>query len=583
MRNNESNKKLKFNNLDEIQKVNYIKNLLFNHDLTYALDILLKDEKKDLRIIKTIVKVLEEDLIINRIKQECNIKCNAMIYVYSKIIGVLAFYNKQNILEVFFKSLDSNTLKEIAYYEYQNRTLVSISSEVFKKYCSKYRQEAKKSLAMSNEEVLMLTTGMERYNFIYKKKSRNFKWIKYISIAFVFIMCLFLGFKIYSTNKDISKYDGLVFQGIYLGDVNLSKLNINELEAILLAEKEKIENGTIMIANVNGNYNYTYKELGIKVEYESTLEDIKKYNKDLSWFKKVSMIDSDKRYKTFYLESNFSDDAIDKFLLSLENKLNTEPITDKLKVDNNYNVYYDKGKNGFKLDVTKTKESLKMALSNLTEESVIEAYGDVVKNETKNKALSVVDKKISTYTTYFSNTGNRGHNIVLASSRLNGTLLMPGDVFSYLKAVGPYSYANGYRPAPAYVNGVVSTANGGGVCQLTSTLYNAQLKAGLETVYRTYHIFAPDYVPKGLDATVYSTTVDYKFKNQYNYPIYIVSYVNGNNLTVDIWSSKDALGNKSYEAYSVYSNGGYNSYLKEYENGILINEKYLGRSVYKSH
>ena len=159
---------------------------------------------------------------------------------------------------------------------------------------------------------------------------------------------------------------------------------------------------------------------------------------------------------------------------------------------------------------------------------------------------------------------------------------MPEEVFSYLKVVGPYGAANGYRPAPIYLKGVSSTANGGGVCQLASTLYNAQLRAGLNTIYRTNHTFAPNYVPKGLDATVYSTTTDFKFKNQYSYPVYIVSYVKGNYLTVDIWSSASALGTKTYEPYSIYSNGGYLSYLKEFENGKLVNQKYLDKSYYRS-
>ena len=137
-------------------------------------------------------------------------------------------------------------------------------------------------------------------------------------------------------------------------------------------------------------------------------------------------------------------------------------------------------------------------------------------------------------------------------------------------------------PAPIYLNSEVSTANGGGVCQLATTLYMTQLKAGLETVERRNHTFAPNYVPKGLDATVYSTTTDYKFKNNYDYPIYITSYINGNYLTVDIWTNDAALGGKTFEPYSVYSNGAYLSYLKTIENGVVTNIKYLGKSVYKT-
>ena len=111
----------------------------------------------------------------------------------------------------------------------------------------------------------------------------------------------------------------------------------------------------------------------------------------------------------------------------------------------------------------------------------------------------------------------------------------------------------------------------------------AKLLAGLKTVSRKGHTFAPNYVPKGLDATVYSTTTDYKFKNEYSYPVYIVSYVKGNYLTVDIWSNSNAADGKTFEPYSVASNGGWLSYLRIKKDGKVIETKYLDRTVYKTH
>ena len=116
-----------------------------------------------------------------------------------------------------------------------------------------------------------------------------------------------------------------------------------------------------------------------------------------------------------------------------------------------------------------------------------------------------------------------------------------------------------------------------------SSIYNAQLRAGLKTIERRNHTYASSYVPPGLDATVYSTTTDYKFKNEYEYPVYIVSYVIGGKLTVDIWSNENAMNGKTYEPYSVKSNGGYLAYLKVIENGKVIETRYLDKSVYKTH
>ncbi len=570
--------------LDDNQKVNYVKSLLFNRDINDALDTIIKVEKKDLKLIKIILDVLNEELLINRIKEQCNLsdKTSVKLFVYSRIIAMLSFYNKSVILNNFFKQLSNEELKQVAAYEYQNKTDVSFNSKIFNKYCLKYKNEALNSFRVDEEEILMLDEEKEKYNSLLKKKDNKKRNFIILFILLTIIVVSFLLFKLYDYNKLINKYNGLIYPGIYLNDIDLSGEKVSNLDKIIEKEKSRIENGSIIVTNENGNYKFTYKEIGILANDTGIKEKIKKYNDSLSFFKKVKMIREKKKVKTFYLKSSSSDKVVDNFVKLLEEKLNTNPRNDGIVIDDNHNVYYDKGINGFTLDKEKTKIRIKEALTNLREETFIEVVGTTIKNEVKNENLSSINKKVSSYTTYFANYGNRGHNINLASSKLNGTIIMPGEEFSYLKVVGPYGASNGYLPAPIYLNGDNATANGGGVCQLASTLYMAQLKAGLQTVSRRNHTFAPSYVPKGLDATVYSTTTDYKFKNNYDYPIYIVSYVKGNYLTVDIWTNENALGGKTFEPSSVYSNGGYLAYLKIIENGKVIETKYLGKSVYKT-
>ncbi len=575
-----------FNSLNETQKVNYVKNLLFNSELNEALDKLLKNEKKDLKAINIILKVLDEEIVINRIKQQCNLgyEESSKSFVYSRIIATLSFYNKMIILNSFFKSLSEEERKRIAFYEYQNKTDVSYNNNIFNKYCSKYKQEALKMLKLDNTEVLLLDEEKERYNALSNKKiNKQRKFVPALIVLFVLMVLGLFGYKFYTYNKMISKYNGLFYPGIYLNDIDLTGRKVRDLKNIIDEEKKRIQNGTIIVNNVNGDYRFTYKEVGILVEDSNIEDDLTNYNNNLSFFKKVSMIKSNKKNKTFYMKATYDEKTVDSLVKTLEERLNSNVRADGIIVDDNHNVYYDKGANGFTLDVSKTKTKIEKALESLKEETKVEASGHIVKNEVKYEFLSGINKKVSSYTTYFVNAGNRGHNINLASSRLNNTILMPGETFSYLKVVGPYGASNGYLPAPIYLNGDTATANGGGVCQLASTLYNAQLRAGLTTVSRRGHTFAPNYVPKGLDATVYSTTTDFKFKNNYEYPFYIVSYVKGNYLTVDIWTNENALGGKTYEPYSVASNGGWLAYLKTIEDGKVIETKYLDRSVYKVH
>lgn len=568
----------KINNLDENQRVNYVKNLLFNHELNEALDILLKDENKNLLAIKTILNVLKDELIIERIKSQCNIKKDerTVSFVYSKIISILAFYNKSLIMIKFFKLLSEEEKKNLAYYEYQNKTNVSFSNKTFNRYFSKYKNEAIKQGELSDEEVLLLDDEIKKYNSI--SSGNNVKRNVFICLGILII--ILLSVTIYEFTL-VKKYNGLFYPGIYFNNINLSGKKISQLDDIINSENEKITDGKITISNVNGDYDYTYKELGITTNKDDVKNKIINYNKNLSLIDKLKMINLKKKRKVFYLKGTYDKESINKFVISLKTRLDAQEREDGLVVDDKHNVSYASSVNGFILDVDKTVKELEKSLKNLTDQTKVEAYGTVIKIEDKNKELASINTKIASYTTSFENVGNRGHNIVLAASKLNGTVLMKDDEFSYLKVVGPYSAKNGYLPAPAYVNKVLSTANGGGVCQLATTLYNAQLRANLETIYRINHSYAPVYVPKGLDATVYSTTTDYKFKNQYDYPVYITSYVVGGKLTVDIWSSDKTLGNKTYEPYSYFSNGGYVSYLKEFENGKYVSQKYLNTSYYK--
>lgn len=130
--------------------------------------------------------------------------------------------------------------------------------------------------------------------------------------------------------------------------------------------------------------------------------------------------------------------------------------------------------------------------------------------------------------------GNRGHNIMLAASSLNNYLLAPGEVFSFNKATMPRDAEHGYKMAPIIVGGSVIPGYGGGVCQVSTTLYNAVKRAGLEVVERFPHSRPVGYVPKGMDATV-SDYLDFKFRNNKDRFIMIKTSAYGYRLVIEIW------------------------------------------------
>lgn len=138
-------------------------------------------------------------------------------------------------------------------------------------------------------------------------------------------------------------------------------------------------------------------------------------------------------------------------------------------------------------------------------------------------------------TTYSTRNANRSTNIRLASQKVNGTVIMPGEVFSYNTTVGKRTAAAGFKSAAVYAGGEVTTGIGGGICQVSSTLYNAVLLANLEIVERSNHGFNPGYVPAGRDATVSWGGPDFKFKNNRTYPVKIICSGTGGTINFKIF------------------------------------------------
>ncbi|MCX7843315.1 MAG: VanW family protein [Clostridia bacterium] len=127
------------------------------------------------------------------------------------------------------------------------------------------------------------------------------------------------------------------------------------------------------------------------------------------------------------------------------------------------------------------------------------------------------------------NDSNRGVNIRIAVSRINGTVIASGEVFSFNEIVGPRTEAEGYKVAHTYVGGKIVDGIGGGICQVSSTLYNAVLFSDLVIKERTNHMFTVGYVPLGRDAAVSYNDVDFKFVNNTNWPIKIEGWVTSGN------------------------------------------------------
>ena len=192
---------------------------------------------------------------------------------------------------------------------------------------------------------------------------------------------------------------------------------------------------------------------------------------------------------------------------------------------------------GLKLDIPETLEELSAAISSGEHDAGLVVL--TAEPEVRESDLAEIDGVLASYTTAFKPyQRDRTHNLGIACRAIDGTLVKPGQTFSYNKEVGPRLKKYGYRDAPIFVNGEVEPGLGGGICQVCTTIYNAALLSNMQIQRRSHHSRPVAYAPLGRDATVAYPSVDLKFKNTSDAPVYIAVSMGTRTMTVVFYSKK---------------------------------------------
>src|SRR5205823_2528692 len=155
--------------------------------------------------------------------------------------------------------------------------------------------------------------------------------------------------------------------------------------------------------------------------------------------------------------------------------------------------------------------------------------------------LGSINTVLAAYSTSMGGSSrNRRHNIQVACQAIDGTVLMPGEVFSYNDTVGPRSERAGFRTAPVIIHGELVPGTGGGICQVSSTLYNVALLGGLKIVRRSHHQFPVHYVPPGRDATVAYGSLDLRFANSLPRPVALDVKTAGSRVVIHLYGCAES-------------------------------------------
>ncbi|MFZ0369092.1 MAG: VanW family protein [Halobacillus sp.] len=195
-------------------------------------------------------------------------------------------------------------------------------------------------------------------------------------------------------------------------------------------------------------------------------------------------------------------------------------------------------KTGYKLDKQDFSKNMYHSLYSQSEHKIEVPMNTVHPKVDSEVLASLRAQKIGHYDTYFnSNNKERTHNIRLAAESIDSTVVFPGETFSFNEVVGKRTKEKGYMPAPVIVRGEVSEGIGGGICQVSSTIFNAVDNAGVQIGQRYSHSKRVPYVPEGRDATVSWYGPDFTFKNIYNQPLLLRANVYGGQMSVSVYSS----------------------------------------------
>ena len=407
---------------------------------------------------------------------------------------------------------------------------------------------------------------------VVKKIDKKTKLIALISLLVVLVLAYIL--LIVLNLNSIRKYDNQVLPSTYLEDLDLSDYTYKQAKERIDYYNDNNLTKVVKFKVNDSEYEYPIRDIGLSIDVDKSLEQIKDYQKKMNYNEKLmAMHGTTKKDYTFVYKTDEA--KLTEAITELKTKVDRPVINGHFETSDK--VYYVKGISGYALNINKSIEKINKSLNGEYKDGiVVDLVGDTTKAYS-NDSYTTIDTMTSSFVTDFMpNTYLRNINLNTALGYINGTVVEPGEVFSYCDKAGPFDKA-GYVFYYEFV--------GNGVCQIATTTYNAALLGGLEIVKRYPHDKKSLYVAGGLDATVASYSsgwcVDMQFKNTYKYPIYIKAYSYDGQAHVEFWSNRNAKEGKTYSTSSVQiGRRGYVSYLHTYKDGKEIDVHEIATTWY---
>lgn len=367
---------------------------------------------------------------------------------------------------------------------------------------------------------------------------------------FLVIFVLVFGGSAQAAEKDTIK------QGVYAGEIDLSGKTAVEAKAAVEFYVESLKDTEITLEVAGGHeVSVTAGDLGIVWSNTDLPQRAMQLGRKGNVIERYKILkDLEHENYIFAIELDFDVQAIDTVLAEKCVKYDQKAVNVSLKRNEDGQFEVVEGQVGSALDVETSIDKIYDYLTGEWDHKPCSIALDITVDEPKGseEELAEVRDLLGGFTISYSTSGtSRSANVENGCKLINGTTLYPGEEFSTYNAVAPFSEANGYYMAGSYLNGRVVDSLGGGICQVSTTLYNAVLRSELEVTERHNHSMIVSYVDPSADAAIAeSAGKDFRFVNNLEYPIYIEGYTQNKRITFNIYGkeTRDAGHAVQYES-----------------------------------
>lgn len=357
------------------------------------------------------------------------------------------------------------------------------------------------------------------------------KWLLLAGLGIIIVAGIF----VYNINKTVKQ--DLIYPGISIAGIDVSGKSKDEaLKTLKNKQETELKGKNIKLKGQEKEYTINIKDLGFIYEYEEAVEGAYSLAREGNLFERYKEIKEIKKEKReISLQTHYDNKKIEERVTKVAEEINAEAVNSEFSF-NGGNISITDEKYGYQVD---QKKLISQIEDNIYKLDDIDIPIETIKPERTKEYYSKINGVIGESTTTFAKSGpGRVNNIKLSARAFDGRLVHPGESISYNSTLGPVTTKAGYQDAPVIVAGDLTPGVGGGICQTSTTLYNALLRADLTVTERSHHSIPSAYMDKGLDAVVAGDYLDLKFRNDFDYPIYISSKVVGKSVTFKIYGDK---------------------------------------------